>query len=69
MLTDQGWEDAEDVSEGAQQHDQDTGSEQPVAWRGVFTENLWILEARAGDREEREFLGNGLCDSLAGGDK
>ena len=69
MLTDQGWEDAEDVSEGVQQHDQDTGSEQPVGWRGVVKENLWILEAQAGDREEREFLGNGLCDSLAGGDK
>ena len=70
MLTDQGRKDTdEDVGEGVQQHDQDTRPEQPVTWRGVFKEDFWILEAQAGDREEREFLGNGLCDSLAGGDK
>ena len=70
MLTAQGWEDTdEDVSEGVQQHDQDTGPGKPVAGRGVLEEDFWILEAQASDREGREFLGNGLFDGLAGGDK
>jgi hypothetical protein len=70
VLTDQGRKDAEeDVGEGVQQHDQDTGPEQPVTRRRCLNEDLWVLERQVDDREERKLSGSGLRDSLAGSDK
>jgi len=61
ILTDQGGKCTDDdVSEGVQQHDQDTGPEQPITGRRVLEEDLWVPEAQAGHCEERELLGNGL---------
>jgi hypothetical protein len=70
MLTDQKWENIEeDIGKGVQQHDQNTGPEQPVSRRGPLKEDFWVPEAQTCDGEERVVLGNSGYNSLSGGDK
>lgn len=70
MLTDQGGEGVEeDIGEGVQQHDQNTGPEQPETGRGFLKKDVWVQKTQTCHGKERVVLGNGGYDSLAGRDE